>query len=296
MTSISVDFIINQLQSIHINSIISGGSIRICCPFHSENTPSCYVNLDEDKVPLGIFNCFSCERSGNWNKLAIQLNLEQVDLRQQCYDKEFTNLYRKYKKFLEPNYKLPTTNLAPWEGEWRGFTASSLAAYQPAKFYDMESEEYRIFFPIIQKRKLMGHLSERINDHDKGPKHKFCKNFPSQKCLYPIDLPLQRSVILVEGLGDMLRLRKEGLTALCFFGTGNWNKSKISLLMGHSNIIKHVIVCGDGDKAGHQINRIIKRDLENYFRVSVFKIPILEKKIDPGDMSNSYIRALKTLI
>jgi DNA primase len=116
--------------------------------------------------------------------------------------------------------------------------------------------------------------------------------------LYPLDLPLQRSVILVEGLGDVLRLRKEGLAALCFFGTGNWSKYKISLLMGHTNIIKHVIVCGDGDRAGHEINKVIKRDLDRcgYFDVSVFKIPIFENKIDPGDMPDSYIRSLRCLV
>jgi DNA primase len=290
---ISVDFIIDQLKPIY-PSIISGGSIRICCPFHDESTPSCYINLDEDKVPLGIWSCFGCESSGNWNKLAAQLGLEQVDFKQQAYDKQFTSMYRRLKKIGATNsYKLPE-NLSIWEDNWRNFTSTQLAEYQPAKFYDLECEEYRILFPIIQSQKLMGHLSERLTNKDKGPKHKFSKNFPSQQCLYPLDLHVGKTVILVEGLVDMLRLRSESLPALCFFGCGNWKNSKMNLLM--SKGIDHVIICGDGDSAGHEINQRIKKDLEQFIDVNVFKIPIFEKKIDPGDMPEPFIRSLKALI
>lgn len=289
---ISVDFILDNLRPLY--PIISGGSARICCPWHEESKPSLYVNLDEDKVPLGTFYCFGCSESGNWNKLAKMLDLELVDLKQQAYDKEFTSMYRRLKKLEQKGtYRLPE-NLSIWEDDWRGFEAKQLACYRPAKFYDMECEEYRILFPIIQERKLMGHLSERLADSDKGPKHKFSKDFPSQRCLYPLDLLKNKTAILVEGLADMLRLRKEGLPALCFFGCGNWQVSKANLLM--SNHVQRVIVCGDGDKAGHEINRRIKEDLEKYIDVTVFKIPILEKKIDPGDMPDKYISSLKCLL
>lgn len=287
---ITVDFILSSLRPFY--PLIAGGSARICCPWHDETKPSLYVNLNEDKVPLGTFYCFGCNESGNWNKLADVLGLEQVDLRQ-TYDKEFTSLYRRLRKLTEKgSYKLPE-NLTHWDGVWRGFTAEQLTAYRPARFYDMECEEYRILFPIIQERRLMGHLIERLEDGHKGPKHKFSEGFPSQKCLYPLDLLTGNVAILVEGLGDMLRLRKEGLPALCFFGCGNWKATKANLLL---NRVTRVIVCGDGDKAGHEINRTIKKDLERYVDVTVFKIPIFEKKIDPGDMPDCYIRSLRCLI
>lgn len=293
MFQLSVDFIIDQLHSKDIYSIISGGCIRILCPFHDDTSPSCYVNLDETKVPLGVFYCFSCNESGHWNKLAQMLDLQLVDFKQLAYDKEFTNMHRRLKKLAEKGtYKLPK-NLSIWKDTWRGFTADQLSVYHPARFYDLQCEEYRILFPIIQERKLMGHLSERSEDAHRGPKHKFSEGFPSQKCLYPLDLLTGDTAILVEGLADMLRLRKEGLPALCFFGCGNWKDSKVNLLL---NRLTHVVICGDGDKAGHEINQRIKKDLEKYIDVTIFKLPIFEKKIDPGDMPGKYISSLKCLL
>ena len=162
----------------------------------------------------------------------------------------------------------------------------------------------------------------------------FSKRFPSSEVLYPSDLHEHQNsgskVVLVEGLADMLRLRRDGIPALCFFGTGNWKYRKIKILYNLG--IERVVVCGDGDDAGWKINKIIASDLCKKFNVDIFDIPtrvsavsnfdkhqlrayakkhkffkegmtsedilsILNgKKWDPGNMPAKYVRQLYKLL
>ena len=45
------------------------GGVKIQCPFHDDNTPSCSVS-----IKLRCFYCFGCKKKGNWLALLTQIN------------------------------------------------------------------------------------------------------------------------------------------------------------------------------------------------------------------------------
>lgn len=327
------DFILAQLEYANIYVRASEDEALIVCPWHSETKPSLNISLTGKNVVPGAFYCFGCNEHGNWNKLADKLNLKKISGKQANISTDFSILNTRLKKLQNNNnnYELPK-NLFVWDGLWRGLTSEFLEQFQPAKYFDNSWLEWRILFPITHFKKLVGHLSERIS-YSKAPKHLFSKGLPTSKILYPVDLHQGHKAVLVEGLADMLRLRRDGIPALCFFGTGNWKKDKQNILLNLG--IEKVIACGDGDRAGWAVNQTIAHDLsyKRRFDVEIFNIPkrssevenlsekelkiyieknklnisskmkredileIIDKKSwDPGNMPCKFVRQLKKLL
>jgi len=54
---------INNIKYINI-----GDSYRICCPFHKEDTPSCFISGEKK-----VFHCFGCNASGDLIKLISKI-------------------------------------------------------------------------------------------------------------------------------------------------------------------------------------------------------------------------------
>jgi len=263
------DFILEELRKIWPKKI-SSKNVLICCPYHHETKPSLSIALENTgKVPAGAFNCFGCEAHGWWNKLAKELGLKFIDREKIEPENPYHLMYKGIKK-TERKYVLPD-NLFEWDIEsWRGLKKEFLMQFQPAKQFDDNNMEWRIFFPILQDNELLGHLSEKINKKSSSPKHIFSVGLPISKILYPLDLHVGNTVILVEGLVDMLRLRREGLPALCFFGVNGWKAFKAFTLHG---LVENVIACGDGDPPGWAVNSKIFNDLKKDFTVEIFNIP-----------------------
>ena len=270
------DFVLEQLNRIYQNVRGNGKKVLICCPWHEENKPSLSIALSNDRVPIGTFRCFGCKESGSWNKLATKLGLKTIGKDSQVkQDNDFVVLSKSFKNKIVSSvekkniYKLPE-ELYTWSGNWRGLTESFLKQFQPARYYCPSWKEWRIFFPIISFNKLVGHLHERVGK-SRSPKHLFSSSFPANKILYPVDLRIGKTVVLVEGLADMFRCRRDGLPALMFFGTGNWTSDKKNILIALG--IEKVITFGDGDIAGWDINRKIYKDLNKYFDVRIIDLP-----------------------
>lgn len=270
-------FVINELSNKFPGLKVGGEgkNILLICPWHNETKPSLSVNLREGKVRIGTFRCFGCDESGSWNKLAEKLGLQTIDSESVEYTKDVTisALKQRFKEFLakQEGPKLPP-RLLEWKGSWRGLTEDFLKQFKPALYYDSNWKENRILFPIIQFEKLRGYLHERCEKTD-SLKHLFSEGFPSMQVLYPTDLHKGTVAVLVEGLADMLRLRRDGIPALTFFGCGNWNYKKVTILQKMG--INKIIICGDGDNAGYAINDTIKDDLKkfNIRDAEIFNIP-----------------------
>lgn len=47
---------------------LNGDEVLFCCPFHSDNNPSCSYSISKD-----LFNCFSCGEAGSGDKLSRRL-------------------------------------------------------------------------------------------------------------------------------------------------------------------------------------------------------------------------------
>jgi DNA primase len=101
-----------------------------------------------------------------------------------------------------------------------------------------------------------------------------------------------KSVVLVEGLFDMLNLYDNGCeNAVCCFGTNTLqNDTKQKLLPFRAQGITHVYILFDGDEAGRKAARLLKPLIEDEgFVVEVVDLP---DDVDPGELDAEDIRGI----
>lgn len=68
---------ISDILASKVDITKSGNNIKINCPFHNEDTPSCFVDKDSGK-----FYCFGCHKGGGFKTLLKQLNVEiDIDIK-----------------------------------------------------------------------------------------------------------------------------------------------------------------------------------------------------------------------
>jgi DNA primase len=160
-------------------------------------------------------------------------------------------------------------------------------------WYDDIDRVRRIVWPIwTLEKELVGWVGRDI-DNPKGSPRKY-RNMPNMnavKTLYPLplnrDYP-ERTVILVEGIPDALRLLQAGLPALANLGTA-WSKTRTHLLM--SMEFTRVILAFDGDEAGHRANLEIGQKLYPLgIDREVWEWP---EGSDPGDAPYEEIKRLR---
>ena len=79
--------------------------------------------------------------------------------------------------------------------------------------------------------------------------------------LFPVVEPIQGTVILVEGIYDMINLHDKDLTnAVCCFGTKNINEEKLRMLSIQG--VESIDIFFDGDDAGQTAAREVKEMVE----------------------------------
>ena len=296
------DFIIDQLEKVCSNNKITGHDIAIVCPFrsHSEPKPSCMVHLSGHKTGVGVYHCWKCDESGPWSKLAEALGLETGEsyvpqnpfnakhraLKQMQADAE-QQARSQFRKHMP-------SGCVPWEhGEFRGLSEEFLTKVGAKRYYDDKSECHRIVFPVKDKKNVvLGSVARRT---DKGTFMPWL-NAPgpwAHRALFPLHImerPLD-TVVLVEGPFDALRLCNVGIPTLSILGTSNWSLAKLATLEGMA--VKKLIICMDGDKAGRDAERHIFEDTNKAIKRKRFRLPIQNPGIDPGNMSEELVEALR---
>jgi 5S rRNA maturation endonuclease (ribonuclease M5) len=297
------DFIIDQLERVCSDTKIGRHDIAIPCPFknHSNPKPSCMVHLSGHKTGVGVFHCWKCDSKGPWSKLAEALGLEygynyvpsnpfgakNRAIKQMLADAD-EQVKEQFRDFMP-------LGSVPWEhGDFRGLSEEFLVKVGAKRYYDDKSECHRIVFPVKNKNgKIIGSVARRTD------KNKFMSwiNAPgqwAQYALFPLHIlekPLL-CVVLVEGPFDALRLCNEGIPALAILGTSNWTKTKLSTLDGMG--CKRVIICMDGDKAGRIAEQHIFESMEGgNIKRKRFRLPIQNPGIDPGNMNEELVEALR---
>jgi len=144
----------------------------------------------------------------------------------------------------------------------------------------------RINFPI---RDISGKIVAFQGRHTTNglPKYKFSP--PGAKLpLFPIVEFIKGSVVLVEGMFDMLNLHDKGMTnAVCCFGTNNFNETKLAMLKVQG--AEYVDVFFDGDDAGQKASENLKSECE---KVGLVARNIHLKDTDPGALTQASIDKL----
>ena len=275
-----VRHILTQLQGIK-SLRKNNNSIWICCPFHLEKTPSCSINLQEGKYPIGTFYCFGCTESGSWDKLAEKLGVAKLGKKTNSFvvHKERTN---ELKSKLLRNKKVDTVRIKKCEiPDWRGINGKLLEKLG-ATVYIRNKVKF-IDLPIIVDNEHLADIKARFIK----PKNKFIPSYVNSNAsktkeygLFPyhyVDKLLKNKVnwknketkakyiCLVEGPRDALGLIQFGIPALAILGTYSWNKDKLRLLK--ILCVLHdvgIIVIMDSDEAGTKAQKTIVADLKKF--------------------------------
>ena len=265
------------LTSRQVYFIPKGGDCLVSClnPEHPDRNPSMRV----DRI-TGIFQCFSCGFKGNiftyFGEKANHLQVRRELLKKNIREKRSESVGLSFPR-----------NLSSYSGNWRDIKPET---YKRFEAFQHPDSDYigRINFPI---RDISGRIVAFNGRHTTGGTPKYMISPAGAKMpLFPVVDPIQGSVILVEGIFDMINLHDKGLTnAMCCFGTKNINEDKLGMLSIQG--VEEVIVFFDGDDAGQNAAKIVKEMIE---RVGLTSRNVALKGTDPGALPIKSVQTLKS--
>ena len=264
------------LVSRQVYFVPKGADAIVTClnPEHADSSPSMRI----DKI-TGIFNCFSCGYKGNifthFGEKANQLQLRRELLKKRIREKRSESVGLSFPK-----------GSVPYVGNWRDIKPETYKRFEAFQHHDTDHIG-RIVFPV---RDISGRIVSFNGRHTTGGTPKYMISPAGAKLpLYPIVEPIQGSIILVEGIYDMVNLHDKGLTnAVCTFGTKNINEDKLRMLSIQG--VEEVIIFFDGDSAGQDAAVEVKEIAE---RVGLLSRNVALTDTDPGALPLKSVQTLK---
>ena len=262
--------------------------IKCLNPEHEDSSPSCHV----DKIS-GIFQCWSCGFSGNIYEFFKQTVPSLVNAKVERLKQSITKLM-----WSKP-INIPVGAVAH-EWDFRGISGKTLMHFGAFTSDDNDLDlEGRIIFPLEDMDGDIRLLVARHMYSDLDPKYKY---YPAHTeiPLYPeIPTIVDGSIILVEGIFDMLNLWDKGLKNVVLCGGVNMGLVKkrvkqqknIERLLPYKYQGVHTLyIMFDGDKAG----RGAAAGLQNYAK-EAFNVEIidLEDDKDPGNLTQIEVNNIK---
>ena len=254
-----------------------GGDFLVRClsPDHDDRNPSMRI----DKI-TGIFQCFSCGFKGNifthFGEKANQLQLRRELLKKRIKEKRSESIGLSFPR-----------NFTPYLGNWREIKPETYKRFEAFQHHDPDYIG-RIVFPV---RDISGRVVAFNGRHTTGGTPKYMISPAGAKMpLFPVVEPIQGSVILVEGIYDMINLHDKGLdNAVCCFGTKNINEDKLRMLSIQG--VEEVIIFFDGDEAGQNASKQVQEMAE---RVGLASRNVSLKDRDPGALPLQTVQKLKS--
>lgn len=307
--------IVQELQR-HLRENLSNKKrVVLACPFHNERTPSLFVNLDPTnrKAAVGGYYCFGCRaRSsthGGWNGLADKLGLANID---ETHSQVTTYVRRELpiEALHDANDGWDLQDLlqkwncgfhAPWpvEQNWRGVPGWLVRKLGGWISLDEQYDQQVCILPQYNGDILTGAIKARCRVTAKtrvkylsspGEWVKTHALFPYHVVEKMLALRVDRSIFLVEGPRDAIRLIGCGLPALALLGTNNWSDEKRDLLLTLDP--DRVFAAFDNDMAGQGAYKLVMPSLDGF----THRIRIAFEgtgKIDPGNVPTEQIRGWK---
>lgn len=334
------DVIINQLERYAGEKKIGTKFSFILCPFHSESTPSGRIRHDPAKDGIGNFKCYGCGRRATWNEIAAALGLQQFKSAGETLDGSVPHIdtTRYAEQFLGTksasnveHEELLTFDLSLslaeelglQNNQWRGYDLLWLREVIGARIcYAVKAERHYLWLPVRMQGEVKGYIKAQF--------HKpYSKKVPSYlnapgswsltHGLFPFDpaVALMRelnlkTMLLVEGPRDALRLIRFGIPAVCILGTHSWTDAKSRTLEFAG--VERIVLMMDGDAAGQNATFLLTNGfyqeapeqrvfagLQDVFDLKVvrlwnFEVPdgFAEDAFDPGNMPAFLLKKVKT--
>ena len=280
------DPVIDLLNSKGLSFTISGRDYLIKClnPEHPDSNPSMRV----DRVS-GMYHCFSCSYKGNIFKY-FDIFTNQIPLKIAKLKEKIQELKRVSTGLAE----LPGS--VPYTRTHRGISVETLKHFGAFFTTQVDKMEDRIIFPI---KSITGKTEVYVGRHVLSNGNPRYLNYPGgvQIPLFPASVPRgSRSMVLVEGLFDMLNLYDKGLdNAVVCFGTNTLQKdTKQKLLPFRAQGVVKIYLMFDGDEAGSKAAKHLKPLIEaEGFEVEIIE---LDDGEDPGDLSIENVLSIKEYI
>lgn len=264
------------LQEKDVYFVPKGQDYLVCClnPEHDDKSPSMRI----DQI-TGIFQCFSCGFKGNlfnfYGERGSPLQVKRELLRRKIQEKLASSV----------GMSLPVGCL-PYTGSWRGLRSETYKKFEAFQHHE-PNHVGRIVFPV---RDISGKIVAFNGRHTTGGVPKYMISPAGAKMpLYPTVKGIKDSVLLVEGIYDMLNLHDKGLTnAVCCFGTNNISVEKLNMLSMQG--IMQIDIFFDGDEAGQKAAEKVKDMCE---KASLLSRNVHLEGTDPGALSKPQIDTLK---
>ena len=264
------------LISRNIYFMPKGADLLVSClhPEHEDRNPSMRI----DRI-TGIFQCFSCGFKGNifthFGEKANQLQLRRELLKKRIKEKRSESVGLSFPQ-----------NITPYMGNWREIKPETYKRFEAFQHHDPDYIG-RIVFPV---RDISGRIVAFNGRHTTGGTPKYMISPAGAKMpLFPVVEPIQGSIILVEGIFDMINLHDKGLdNAVCCFGTKNINEDKLRMLSIQG--VEEVIIFFDGDDAGQDASVVVQEMAD---RVGLAHRNVSLKDRDPGSLPIQTVQKLR---
>ena len=284
-----VDAVDQLLSNLGLNVIEyneRSGEFRVICPFHDDKNASLFVNPHKE-----VHICFANCTKGSIQKLVKKLTGKYLPIGEEnkpeitYWDIE-ASLYPHEKMEIMPDWDY--VNLFPVATNnkyliGRGLTNKTIELFDLRYCKPKKS----IIIPVWDGATFLGHIWRRTESIEKG----YSKGFPLSSLFYSLnhlDLTQKKSIILVEGSFDYLRLYQLGFcNTLAVLGT-NLSRQKTKRLLC---LTRKVIICFDNDFAGKQgtiktVETLEKKGIDTY----VVTLPSHVEDVD--ELPDSEIRKL----
>lgn len=290
-----LDFVRSQVAQYAGTKKSLSDSTMILCPYHSESTPSGRIFHSDSSYNPGFFSCYACGAKAKWDDLAPRLGLQPYKAGPPK-DERATNLFmEKALEKLEAEDGYRQDRFKFWDlprgKKWRTIPTELLIelggrmCYKWSPHYEQWGSTKYIHFPVDINGDTKGFFLARLKkdtSDKKLPSYLLAAALSSSGWskthgLWPFDHSIKmmkaldsRTMVIVEGQRDALRLITNDVPAVCIFGTQGWsvNKSKLLEVAGVNKVLQLM----DGDCAGKNATDLIHPQLESMFNAQSFRL------------------------
>lgn len=239
---------------------LDGTSIKIKCPYHEEDTPSCAI-----KHGSNFYKCFGCGATGTVDSLLSDLGITKVymtDMLQVARNNILNKISDRLSEFTV--IPLKATKI---KQTIRSILPETFDAFN---VYTLENKE-SLYFPIKFRGKNMGIIEKPLNG-------KYINHFVNGYIPFNIDRVSSANIILVEGVFDALSVYQAGYKNVIASLSASYSFSLIKWL--NKINARNVQILYDGDEAGRKGAKQLNL---KYLDSTIINMP--DGK-DPNELSN----------
>ena len=296
----------------------SGTNLKVPCCFHPIGdmiTQTLEINVIPHtdskgrEIQVGQFRCWSCGRKGIWNTLADERHMARLV---ETDNPDLSTVVHHIA--YEHSYTLPDQedmfDLEPgWNWTKKGVTlfyetlvrAGAKWYRHPVRRNGEWVKRKRLWLPANTQGEVVGHIGAYVGTNKDTVPYLNSKGQWASHYFFGFDEALRLSkrwtkkgykkfCCVVEGPRDQLMMLQNRIPAVACLGSNSWSDAKANML---SVAFDYVFVLGDGDPAGHKLNKAVKQGLTGIVPVKVIK---LRDTSDPASLTGKEYREIISII